>query len=177
MQNKPPREADHPEELIDLVNEHDEVIGTTSRADIYARGLRNYRVVHAFIKNSAGKLWIPRRSPTKKMYPNGLDYSIAGHVESRESYDEALIKEAREEAGLDLRTTAYQQIASFNPHTHEVHCFQRVYEILSDETPNFNPDDFSGYEWLTPEEVIQKFESGDTGKDDIPEVLRLCYLS
>lgn len=177
MQNKSPREADHPEEVLDLVDEQDNVIGSVTRKEVYAQGLRNYRVIHAFIINSEGKIWIPRRVETKKLYPGGLDYSIAGHVESGETYEEALVKEAQEEANLDLEKISYREIAQFNPHTHDVHCFQRVYEIKSDEAPNYNRDDFSGYEWLTPQEVIERFKNGELMKEDIPEVLKLCYLN
>jgi len=176
MKNTPQREADHPEEILDLVDENDQVIGSLSRKDIYAEGLRNYRVIHAFIINSEGKLWIPRRVNTKKLYPGGLDYSIAGHVESGETYEEGLIKEAREEVNMDLNEISYKEIASFNPLSHKVHCFQKVYEIKSDEAPEYNPEDFSGYEWLSPTEIIQRYEAGETGKEDIPEVVRLCYL-
>lgn len=177
MENKLPMEADHPEEVLDLVDENDQVIGSMTRKEVYAEGLRNYRVIHAFIVNSEGKLWIPRRVSTKKLYPDGLDYSIAGHVESGETYEEGLIKEAREEVNIDLTKTPYKEIASFNPLTHRVHCFQKVYEIRSDEAPEYNPDDFSGYEWLSPTEIISRFQSGEIGKVDIPEVVRLCYLS
>lgn len=177
LENKAPRAVDHPEEILDLVDEQDTVIGNMPRGEIYQKGLRNYRVIHAFIKNSEDKLWIPRRVATKKLYPNGLDYSIAGHVESGETYEEALKKEAIEEAGIDLSTVPYKEIARYNPHEHEVHCFQRVYEILLDAVPNYSTDDFSGYEWLTPHEVVDRYENGDTGKEDIPEVIRMCYLT
>lgn len=177
MQSKSTRETDHPEEILDLVDEEDNIIGTATRQHIYAQNLRNYRVVHAFIINSHGKLWIPRRSAGKKLYPNGLDYSIAGHVESGETYEEGLHKEAAEEVNLDLNIVPYHEIASFNPYTHNVHCFQKVYEIKSDDVPNYNKDDFSEYDWLSPREIIERFENGETGKEDIPEVVRLCYLS
>lgn len=177
MENTPTREADHPEEVLDIVNEADEVIGSLTRKEIYAQGLRNYRVIHAFIINDEGSIWIPRRVHTKKLYPDGLDYSIAGHVESGETYEEALIKEAREEVNVDLTKVPYKEIASFNPHTHNVHCFQKVYEITLNEVPDYNQDDFSSYEWLSPTEIIERFENGAVGKEDIPEVVRLCYLS
>lgn len=175
METKSPRETDHPEELLDLVDENDIVIGTASREQIYAEGLRNYRVVHAFIINSEGKLWIPRRVSTKKLYPNGLDYSIAGHVESGETYEEGLIKEASEEVNLNLKEIPFREIASLNPYTHNVHCFQKVYEIKCDVVPDYNHEDFSSYEWLTPREIVDRFKSGDAGKEDIPEVIKLCY--
>ena len=36
------------EEILDLVNEHDEVIGQLSRAEVYRRRLANFRVVNTF---------------------------------------------------------------------------------------------------------------------------------
>lgn len=176
MEKTTPREADHPEEILDLVDENDQIIGSLSRKEIYAEGLRNYRVIHAFIINSEGKLWIPRRVNTKKLYPNGLDYSIAGHVESGETYEQALIKEAREEVNLDLNQIPYREIAKFSPITHNVHCFQKVYEIKNDQTPDYNQDDFSGFRWSSPTEVLERFAAGEIGKGDIPEVVRLCYI-
>jgi isopentenyldiphosphate isomerase len=177
MENKAPRQTDSPEEMLDLVNENDEVTGSLSRKEIYEQGLRNYRVIHAFIVNDAGQLWIPRRTATKKLYPGGLDYSIAGHVESGETYEEGLIKEAREEVTLDLNSIPYKEIGRFNPHTHAVHCFQRVYEVQSNDAPDYNRDDFSGFEWLSPREVINRYIEGEIGKEDIPEVIRMCYLN
>jgi len=177
MEKTAPRQSDNPEERLDLVNEQDEVVGSLTRREIYAQGLRNYRVVHAFIINEVGKLWIPRRVASKKLYPNGLDFSFAGHVESGETYEEGLYKEAQEEVGLDLTVIAFKEIGVFNPYKHNVHCFQKVYEIKSNNAPEYNPGDFSGYQWLLPREIIQRFKHGEIGKSDIPEVVRLCYLS
>ena len=59
------QEADHPEEILDLVDDNDVVIRPITREEVYAKGIKNYRVVHAFIKNREGGLWIPRRVATK----------------------------------------------------------------------------------------------------------------
>jgi isopentenyl-diphosphate delta-isomerase len=177
METKNSRETDSPEELLDLVDERDQVIDTVTREEVYRKGLRNYRVIHAFIKNSEGKIWIPRRVATKKLYPNGLDYSIAGHVESGESYDDALLKEASEEVNMDLKDNQYRKIGYFTPYTHDVHCFQTVYEVLTDTVPEYNREDFSDYEWLLPEEIVSRYADGEIGKEDVPEVVKLCYLN
>lgn len=169
--------ANHPEEVLDLVDDNDKVIGQLSREEIYKQGLKNYRVVHGFIKNAEGKLWIPRRVSSKKIYPSALDFSIAGHVESGESYEEALFKETIEEVNLDLNVVPYIEIAYLDPKKHSVGLFQKVYEIKLDEAPNYNPDDFSGYEWLSPEEVVIRAEAGENMKSDISAVIKLCYLS
>jgi ADP-ribose pyrophosphatase YjhB (NUDIX family) len=84
-----------------------------------------------------------------------VHFSFAGHVESGETYEEGLYKEAQEEVGLDLTVIAFKEIGVFNQHKHNVHCFQKVYEIKSNSAPEYNPGDFSGYQWLLPEEIIQ----------------------
>ena len=47
------------EEILDLVNENDEIIGNMPRSEVYAKNLNNFRVINCFIKNKEGKLWIP----------------------------------------------------------------------------------------------------------------------
>ncbi len=52
---------DSSDEILDIVDENDCIIGQVRRGDAYARGLTNFRVIDAFIRNSEGKLFIPRR--------------------------------------------------------------------------------------------------------------------
>ena len=85
------RHAVH-DEMLDLVDENDCVIGTARRSEVYAKELRNIRVVNAFVINSKGELWIPRRTAHKRSYPSCLDMSMGGHVESGETYEEAVSK-------------------------------------------------------------------------------------
>lgn len=171
------QEADSPEEILDLVDDHDNVIDTITRKEVYAKGIKNYRVIHAFIKNSEGRLWIPRRVSTKKLYPSALDFSIAGHVEAGETYEEALFKEAMEEVRLDLCSVDYKKVGYMNPHKDSVGVWQKVYEILSDDTPDYDDNEFSESEWLFPIEVVKRYEAGELMKSDIPVVIKHCYLS
>lgn len=173
---QPGQLADNPEEILDLVDKNDHVVGTITRKEAYAEGNKNFRVVHGFIKNSDGKLWIPRRVATKKLYPLGLDFSIAGHVTSGETYEEAFIKEAQEEVGLDLSTIPYREIGHLNPYQDDISLFQKVYEIESDAVPEYDTHEFCEYKWLTPEEILERFQNGESMKSDIPKVVELCYL-
>ncbi len=165
------------EEILDLVNEKDEIIGQKGRTEVYKEGLRNYRVINCFIKNKEGKLWIPRRQPTKKLFPSGLDVGCGGHVSSGETYDEAFAKEMAEELNIDVATVTYRKLGFCSPHIDGSSSFMQVYEVNLDNVPNYNPEDFSGYEWLYPAEVLAKLESGDTAKDELPRLIRKYYLN
>lgn len=165
-----------PEEVLDLVNERDEVIGSMARSEVYRQQIHSIRVVNAFIKNSEGKLWIPRRQAHKKLYPSALDFSVGGHVSSGETYEEAFAKETREELNLDITKIPYTIVGTMNPHEDNVGAFMSVYEIESDVAPNYNPDDFISYEWLTPLEIIEKLAEGDISKEDLPKILKRFYI-
>jgi hypothetical protein len=52
-----------------------------------------------------------------------------------------------------------------------------VYEVLTDTVPEYNREDFSDYEWLLPEEIVSRYADGEIGKEDVPEVVKLCYLN
>jgi isopentenyl-diphosphate delta-isomerase len=166
----------HTSELLDLVDDNDNVIGTIERTDAYKNNIDNIRVIDCFIKNSEGKLFIPRRHPNKRMFPLALDTSVGGHVDAGETYEKAFFREAQEELGIDVSAMKYRHIGTMTPKADGTHAFISVYEIESNETPNYNKDDFIEYFWLTPEEIIKKIESGDTSKDHLPMILKKFYL-
>lgn len=164
-----------PEEYLDLVNENDEVIGRKLRSEIYKEGLLNFRVVHVFIVNSKGLLWIPRRTAHKSLFPLGLDYSAAGHVESGETYDQTFVREVQEELNIDVSTVPYRTLGMLTPKD-GVKVFEKVYEIQSDEAPSYNADDFCESYWLTPQEVVTMIENGEVAKDDLAFVIKQFYM-
>lgn len=166
----------HPEEWLDLVDENDQVIGKKLRAEVYAEGLLNYRVINVFVVNSAGKLWIPRRAAHKALFPLGLDVSAGGHVESGETYDESFAREVQEELNIDVSKTPYRVLGHMTPKD-GVHGYERVYEIQQEEAPAYNPDDFIEYFWLTPAELIARIEGGEKAKGDLPKLVKRFYLN
>lgn len=163
------------EEILDLVDDQDRVIGQLSREEVYKQRLHNYRVVHGLLLNAEGKIWIPRRTALKKLYPNALDYSSAGHVESGETYDESFRRETREELNIDLDQVTWRTLGKLTP-SEGAHCFQMVYEIQSNTTPNFNPEDFSESRWIFPREVVNMIEAGADAKSDLASTIKKFYL-
>ncbi len=165
----------HPEEYLDLVDENDEVIGTRLRSEIYAEGLMNFRVINAFLKNSKGELWIPRRTAQKAIYPLALDFSVSGHVSSGETYEEAFAKEVKEEINLDVSAVLWREVGYLTP-KEGFRNYLKLFEIQSDETPVFNQDDFIEAMWLTPEAILELHAKGEAMKGDIVTIIKRFYF-
>lgn len=163
------------DEYLDLVDQSDRVIGRKLRSEVYAEGLTNFRVINAFLKRDDGRLWIPRRGPTKRIFPLALDMSVGGHVESGETYDIAFRRETGEELGIDVARVPYRLIGHFTPHEHDLSAFMNVYEIQSNDVPSYNREDFMEWMWLTPQEILQRLEAGDKSKSDLPKLVRSVY--
>ena len=86
------------EDIFDIVNENDEVVGQKPRSEVHAEGLR-HRAVHVLIFNDEGELFMQKRSKSKDTWPGAWDSSCSGHVDSGEVYEVAAIRELDEELG------------------------------------------------------------------------------
>ncbi|HBR70326.1 TPA: NUDIX hydrolase [Candidatus Dependentiae bacterium] len=161
------------DEWLDLVDENDQVIDCILRSDAMRQGLKNFRAVIGFLKNSNGQLWIPRRVKEKICFPLALDMSVAGHVGSGETYAEAFRREAAEEINF---YGEYRLLGKVSPHKDGALCFEYIYEILSDDAPSYNSDDFCEAFWLYPQELLDMINQGERAKQDIPLLIKKFYL-
>ena len=89
------------DELIDIVNEKDEVIGTTTRKDAYVN-LSMIRIVHVFIFNANGEMALQIRSKDLSFCPGHYVTAGSGHVLSSETYQQAGKRELKEELDIDV---------------------------------------------------------------------------
>ena len=162
------------DELLDLVDANDQVIGIVNRKD-YANLLRDkigyIRASELFIVNSEDKIWVPIRTADKTIAPNGYDYSVAGHVESGMGYLDTIIREAQEEINLDISQKDIRLISKITSET--IRYIRSIYILRSDENPQFNPDDFVSAEWLTPTELIANIDAGHETKSSLREAVIL----
>ncbi|GGV67614.1 MULTISPECIES: NUDIX domain-containing protein [Streptomyces] len=87
------------DEIIDIVDEQDRVVGQAPRGEAYAKGLR-HRCVFVQARDAAGRVFVHRRTATKLVFPSLYDMFVGGVVGAGESYDEAALREAEEELGV-----------------------------------------------------------------------------
>jgi isopentenyldiphosphate isomerase len=89
-----------PDELFDVVNEEDEIIGQEMRSVVHQRGLW-HRGVHVLLFTREGKLLAQQRSRDRVHAPLALDCSVSEHVQAGEDYFIAAQRGLREEMGVE----------------------------------------------------------------------------
>lgn len=90
-------------EIIPIVDENDNVIDRVEKDSFDKSTGRIYRTTSLFLFNLDGRILIQKRAETKQTSPGKWDLaSVAGHVNFGETYIEAIIRETKEEIGLEL---------------------------------------------------------------------------
>ncbi|GAA0456171.1 NUDIX domain-containing protein [Streptomyces stramineus] len=87
------------DEVLDVVDEHDRVVGRARRGEVYARGLR-HRCVFVLARDGEGRIFVHRRTAHKLVFPSRYDMFVGGVLGAGETYDEAALREAEEELGV-----------------------------------------------------------------------------
>ena len=87
------------EELVDLVDDNDGVVGAASIRDCLEGGLL-HRAVAVVVVRSDGRIILQQRSRSDRWQPGLWTLSSTGHVRSREAYEAAAARELEEELGI-----------------------------------------------------------------------------
>lgn len=110
--------ADAWEEVLDVVNGSNVIVGQERRDIVHKTGLL-HRSVHVFVFNEAGEMLLQRRSPYKSLAPRLWDLSCAEHLSAGESFEDAAKRGLQEELGITEQTSlklvreAYLHMASY----------------------------------------------------------------
>src|SRR5574344_2082835 len=92
---------DNKEELFPIVDENGNIIGSATRGECHNGSKLLHPVVHLHVFNSQGELYLQKRPDWKDIQPGKWDTAVGGHVDYGEKIEEALLREAREELGLE----------------------------------------------------------------------------
>ena len=141
------------EEIFDVVNDRDEVIGRQTRREVHRLGLM-HRAVHVLVFNAQGQIFLQKRSLKKDRQPGLWDSSASGHVDSGEEYDACAVREVREEIGLRLEhppQRLFKLTASVA--TDQEHVW--VYRCSAEGPFSLDPDEIERGGWFDPAEVMR----------------------
>lgn len=141
------------EEIFDIVNERDEVIGQAPRKEVHAKKLL-HRAVHVLVYNSRGQLFLQKRSMLKDTAKGKWDSSSSGHVDSGEDYDPCAVRELREEIGLHLSASP-ERILRIEACADTGQEFVWVYRCSSEGPFVLHPEEIERGDWFTSEEITR----------------------
>jgi isopentenyl-diphosphate delta-isomerase len=128
---------DQGEEILEICDRHNRIIGRAFRETIHRLGLR-HRAVHIFVFNTAAELYLQLRQQHKDQYPGHWDSSAAGHVSTGESYAAAAARELEEELGLREDLSQVAEVTAC-PETGWEHVV--LFQCWTASTPTPNPEE------------------------------------
>lgn len=109
--------------------------------------------VVAVIRNNEGKYLVLKRSEKEIAYPSMYTFP-GGKVEDNDTVEETLIKEAKEEANLDLKPgqILLKDKSFIRPDDQTVKVFSYLCEVENTNDIKIS-DDFTDYKWVTFEDL------------------------
>ena len=144
------------EEIFDIVNDRDEVIGQLPRPVVHRDG-HKHRAVHVLVFGADGRIFLQKRSMTKDTFPGAWDSSASGHVDSGEDYDDCAVRELREELGLVV-SAAPRRLFKMSACLETGQEFVWVYQLESDGPFSLHPEEIERGEWFRRNEVADWIE-------------------
>jgi len=141
-----------PDELFDIINEKDIVIGQEMRSVVHQRGLW-HRGVHVFLFTHDGKLLVQQRSRDRIHSPLALDCSVSEHVRAGEDYYVAAIRGLKEEmgvAGVEIKPILKFKM-NYGPNDNEI---SELYQGVIDPTVvRFDPVEIERIDYYSLSEL------------------------
>ena len=173
------------EEFFDVFNEKGQFTGkVASRDKCHKEGLWHKAVV-VFIINSKEQVLLQKRSASKKLWPNMWDITAGGHVLAGEFGFQAIIRECKEELGIELNVNDLLFIGattSTNIKGDIVNNHFNEYYIANkdiDETKlQLQEEEVSEVKWIDKNEIIERTKdhyNGITDKEGCWEYLIKYY--
>ena len=158
------------EEVFDIVDHRDMVIGQALRSEVHNLGLW-HRAVHILVFNGRGELFLQKRSMSKDTFPGAWDSSAAGHLGAGEGYEDSASRELQEELGLS-RNKPLEYLFKLNACPETAEEFIHVYRVENEGPFTLNPEEIEEGGWFTPEKITSWIADRS---DDFPDAFKLIW--
>lgn len=168
MGDEEPLSAD---EVLDIVDERDRVVGRAPRREAYARRLR-HRAVFVLARDPAGRVFVHRRTARKLVFPSLYDMFVGGVVGAGESYDEAALREAEEELGV-AGLAQPEPLFRFLYETPEHTWWSAVYQVRCESPVHPQVEEVAWHAFLTESELAQRLTEWEWVPDGLEAYRRL----
>jgi isopentenyl-diphosphate delta-isomerase len=141
--------------LVDVVDGRDQVVATLPRRNLFVVGA-NFRVVHIFLFNAQGELLLQRISAGLR-HEAMWGSSVAGYLNSGESYDDAARRKLQNELGI---TTPLRELGKTSMIDNSSTKFINLYESVYDGPVFPDPDQISAITFQPLQTILAEHQSG-----------------
>jgi len=116
-------------EYFDIIDRSGNIIGKATREECHGNRDLAHRTVHVLVFNSAGELYLQKRSMSKDIQPGKWDTSVGGHLDLGETVQQAVYREMKEELSIDAPVKyIYNYWMCNEVETEYVHTYICVYD-------------------------------------------------
>lgn len=147
-------------ELFPVVDLSGNVIGKATRGECHdSRSMLLHPVVHLHVFTPGrGALLLQKRSAAKMIQPGKWDTAVGGHVDYGESVAEALLRETREELGVDA--SAATAVGRYVWESSVERELVNIFEMVADPDTfrsDFDPEEVEEVRFWPVEEIKAAF--------------------
>ena len=147
------------DELFEIVDENDNVIGLAKRRECHGNPKLVHRTAHVVVFHPDGRILLQRRSMAKDVQPGKWDTAVGGHLAPGEDYESGARREMNEELGIpgdaELEFLFKSQIRN---HIESENV--GVFATVSEGPFEFNPVEIDQVRFWTREELLAKLAEG-----------------
>jgi isopentenyldiphosphate isomerase len=149
------------DELLDLVNERDEIIGEVWKIKANQDPKLIHREVAVIVYNNKGEVLFQKRSHLKMVNPGIWAETVAGHVAKGENPLVTAHRELKEEVGFDTHLKLFEKTLAYAPNeTHFTYWYTGKFP--KNAKISLQKEEVDKALFLSPKELQKLIKSGET---------------
>lgn len=145
-----------PDEMLDVVDEGDNVIGQAEFTEVHKQGLL-HRFTRVLVENDKNELILSKRGPN--ISDPGMIDSAGGHVMSGETYLQAAIRELKEEYGIVAKNLEYIGNISDRTRLERENMIGQLFYLKYDGSFNFEENEVENIECIKTDDLLNNKHS------------------
>ena len=149
--------TDYQDELFDIVDENDKVIGQATRRDVHQNPKLIHRSIGIVIYSTDKRIFLQQRSMGKDTDQGKWTISCSGHVGYGDSYKKAAERELQEELGIKIPLSQLAKYLVRSPQETEMTV---LFTAVSDGPFSLATEEITGGKFMGKKELELELKMG-----------------